>query len=205
MSKVIDNTNKDIHIHLDNGIIPSSITGSAGAMEKYVMWQNQQLSNDLTQITLERNQLLAEKEELAKENTRYGSSGRYTKSLLRNLVELHSSSEELAGKYKMLYENNLKRIGSIKDRTSFALKVSTKTSVTCVGFMWKYNMSMSLILFFILLSVMSYFIDMWINDFYVKFSVMDNSTWLRITKIENDTKKIKDSQDFLDEYIENLN
>jgi len=66
-------------------------------------------------------------------------------------------------------------------------------------------MSMSLILFFILLSVMSYFIDMWINDFYVKFSVMDNSTWLRITKIENDTKKIKDSQDFLDEYIENLN
>lgn len=205
MSKVIDNTNKDIHIHLDNGIIPSSITGSAGAMEKYVMWQNQQLSNDLTQITLERNQLLAEKEELAKENTRYGSSGRYTKSLLRNLVELHSYSEELTGKYKMLYENNLKRIGSIKDRTSFALKVSTKTSAICIGFMWKYNMSMSLILFFILLSVMAYFMDMWINDFFAKFSVMDNNTWLKITKIENDAKKIKDSQDFLDEYIENLN
>jgi len=145
MSKVTDN-NKDIHIHLDNGIIPSSITGSAGAMEKYVMWQNQQLSNDLTQITLERNQLLAEKEELAKENTRYGSSGRYTKSLLRNLVELNSYSEELTVKYKMLFENTLKRIGSIKDRTSLVLKVSTKTSITCVGFMWKYNMSMLLII-----------------------------------------------------------
>lgn len=204
MSKVSDsNSNKDIHIHLDN--VPNSITSGAGAMEKYVMWQNQQLSNDLNQMTIERNQLISEKEELTKENSKYGSSGRYTKSLLRNLVELNSYSTELSEKYKLLYENNINRVSFIKDKSSIVLKLTSKTSLTTVGVMWKYNMSMYLITFFMLLSILTYFMDVWMNDFYMKFVVKDTNTALRIKMIEVESKKIMDSQDFLDEYIENLN
>lgn len=204
MSKVVTDSNKDIHIHLDNGV-PNSITSGAGAMEKYVMWQNQQLTAELNQMTMERNQLLAEKDELCRENTKYGSSGRYTKSLLRNLVELNSYSSELSEKYKLLYENNFKRLETIKNHTSTVLRFTSKTTLTTVGVCWKYNVNVYFLMFFMLLSILSYFSDIWLNEFYVKLTVKDPSTTMRIKTIEAESKKIIASQDFLDEYIENLN
>lgn len=170
--------------------------------ENWLIESNKELTNENKELLKKNQTLMSEIEEKERELDTFDISKRYTKGLLKNLVQLEVFQKTL----KEMSENTLNDY-----------KEQQRILIDEISFLSKFYMSIMtllLLLYFIFFEFSNQFL------FYIflsSFSFGCNETIVKMMKINvydehknkrleimEEIKKIQDSQNFLYEYIDNL-
>lgn len=198
-----------INLYFKNDKVKEEMLKKSTPYERYIILMNQMIQDENQKLKDKNEELRTENSNLQEEVDTYDTSKRYTKGLLKNLVEL----EKLRGEVVKYHEQKLKDINTQQDNTFY--NVQRNIIVYDIGlvlflfllyffnifnFLLRRNLLIEFMcLFFIYhLSILSYTYFI----FYKKEKLtIENDT---LTELQTKIKKIVDSQDFLYDYIDNL-
>ncbi len=186
-----------------------NVSNSINVYEKYIISMNDNFQRENKELRNQIIELEKEKSELVEENDKYDTSKRYTKGLLKNLVELENLhlkvSKNNESEYKKLVEN-FERRKKLSENY-----VSIYNAIICVILFLVYKFDglnfiiQSQCVVEMLSCLLTYHIFSF-NYFFRKLnSNIPNNIYIpENIELEAKIKKIKDSQDFLSEYIDNI-
>lgn len=203
--------------HIDNvsdrRVISQTPTNSESGYRDYLIVSLEQERKKLETTTKKLQLMKEEKEQLEREVERNEQSRRYTKSLLRNLIELEKYAHSEKNIIKSAYKQVVYDIRRINDMP-FDFQYIRVSNINCNLFYYSLVVLLFLILW--ILNCWSYLFYMTsITGLYIRTTLIQMNLTKNIKEeyktvgdncrlIENSIKSIKDTQDFLDEYIENL-
>ena len=151
----------------------------------------------------ENNVLESRISELEEENESYDNSKRYTRGLLKNLVELEKLHSEISAKHKLMFLESKNYINSYFKKYIYRFRIF-ETFLFCFSAVIFHNNIFSykqFLLFSIFFITPIVFTEIIFNKFDLPVYTKDNEM---IKETEEKIKKISDSQDFLSDYIDNL-
>ncbi len=191
---------KEVNIYLNNRAEIDNICKDASPHEKYIILMNQSLHMENIEVSKKNRELESRIDELEEENENFDTSKRYTRGLLKNLVELEKLRSKIAelnkNKYESIYSNVKKYISEWK----YNFRILEALFVLFFGIVYM-NIN-NMYEYIILISV---FIPpfVFVESFFYSFRLSKKSEEdEEIKKTEEIIKKISDSQDFLNEYID---
>ena len=141
--------------------------------------------------------------ELEEENEKYDNSKRYTRGLLKNLVELEKMHAQISTKHKLMFLDSKDYTNKYFKKHMYFFRVLECILICLSAVIYHNNIfdSIEFLVFSLFFIVPIIFTEIFLNKFDLpKYSNdIDN-----IKEIEEKIKKISDSQDFLSDYIDNL-
>lgn len=203
----MDSTKKEtINIFLknnDNTTDKNDILKDSTPYERYIIQMNETLQIDNRNLVKEVNDLEKKNNELEEENESYDTSKRYTRGLLKNLVELEKLHSQITFNTKFILLENDKYIKNFYNNQKYYFRLLEYFYIIFFSFTFNLNLFTYLQFFIFSISIGSVFIY---NEymFYI-FNIPDfNLERQKIKDVEQEIKKINDSQDFLNDYIDCL-
>jgi hypothetical protein len=186
---------KQISIFFKNDDVKKDIIENASPYEKYIILMNETLQEENRNLMIQIKEQESKIDEFEEENENYDNSKRYTKGLLKNFVELDRLRIKIHDIYDTRntdYKENLKKM--YKYNTVFVYFI-----IALLAFIWKIEFFKNYQFYFLafILSVNVYIIQI----IFYKLKISDEYN-IKIDIIEKEIKKISDSQDFLNEYID---
>ena len=181
-----------VNIYLKNNTDKENIFRDSSTYEKYIILMNEDLQGENKNLTEQIN-------DLKDENDKYDTSKRYIKGLLHNLIEIEKMTTEINENICKFYkkEKNIYETNFIS--TKFYFQLYESFFIIFLGILFQ----LSLINIFLVL-IFTFYIS---GNFYfieklpTKFIICDLS---ENDKLNEKIQKIKNSQDFLSEYIDNI-
>lgn len=186
---------KQISIYLKNENIEKEVLHNASSYEKYIILMNETLQDENRKLQAQIKDNESKISEFEEENENYDNSKRYTKGLLKNFIEI----DKLRKKIHDIYDNrNFNNESKLKKLYNYN-RLSEYLIVLLVAFLWKLEFFENLQLYFYTLTVFMYVYVIEVLFYKLKTPTEYND---KIFEIEKEIKKISDSQDFLNEYID---
>jgi len=190
---------KEVNIYLNNRAEIDNICKDASPHEKYIILMNQSLHMENIEVNKKNRELETRIDELEEENENFDNAKRYTRGLLKNLVELEKLRSKIAelnkNKYESIYSNVKKHISKWK----YNFRILEAMFVLFFGVVY---MNMNNIHEYIIFISMFMPPFVFVESFFYSFTLSKNTEDEEIKKTEEIIKKISDSQDFLNEYID---
>ena len=192
-------SSENVNIYMKNDLTKENILKDSSSYERYIILMNETLQNENKELNITIKNLEKQISEYEEEIDQYDTSKRYTKGLLKNLVELEKMRNRIS-------ENNDKLYSQIRDEHNKIYKNNK--------FYMRFYELITLIIFSVfyeikIIELIHFFIFMFfiIINFYMFEKI--NKKIEDIKCVENDDllikiKKINDSQDFLNDYIDNI-
>lgn len=197
---------RSTYIHLSTPRDISPVLTQASSYEKYIILQNDKLNEEIIHLRDEIDTLQEEHTELEEENRKYSVAQGYTKHLLRNLVVLENLHKKVSNIHVTMYKSHVKRITSSFDRMSRYINYTDKIVLCMLMIMFKFGYNVFYFYIFLMcyfgVSVSSKYVSKWVTT--SLFSEDTKILKTDVAKLEKEIKEIRDSQDFLDEYITNI-
>ena len=190
---------ENVNIYMKNDSVKDNILKDSSSYEKYIILMNESLQYENKELNITIKKLENQISDYEEEVDMYDTSKRYTKGLLKNLVELEKMRNRIS-------ENNDKLYSQIRDEHNKIYKNNK--------FYMRFYELITLIIFSVfyeikIIELIHFFIFMFfiIINFYMFEKI--NKKIEDIKCVENDDllikiKKINDSQDFLNDYIDNI-
>ena len=179
------------------------ILKGASPERKYIIIQNEQLHAENRKMRDRIYELEAKVSEQEEEEDKRDVSSRYTKGLLKNLVELEKMHSETAKLEKDILDRVEKFIILYKEKAVRHLRILQAILFAVFGILYEteYFIGFQLYIVFTMVIIIIAFTENMLKvlilpDYYDKM--------LRIKELHVDIKTIKDTQDFLSDYIDNL-
>jgi hypothetical protein len=190
---------ENVNIYMKNDSTKENILKDSSSYERYIILMNESLQNENKELNATIKNLEKQIADYEEEVDKYDVSKRYTKGLLKNLVELERLRTKIS-------ENNEKMYSDIKDdcnktfkNNKFYLRLYELITLVICAVLFEIN--------FLDLFQFILFMNFIIINFYAFEKI--NIKIKNVKCLENDElyikiKKINDSQDFLNDYIDNI-
>jgi hypothetical protein len=194
-----EKVSENVNIYMKNDSIKENILKDSSSYERYIILMNESLQNENKELNTTIKNLEKQIADYEEEVDKYDVSKRYTKGLLKNLVELERLRTKIS-------ENNEKMYSDIKDdcnktfkNNKFYLRLYELITLVICSVLFEIN--------FLDLFQFILFMNFIIINFYAFEKI--NIKIKNVKCLENDElyikiKKINDSQDFLNDYIDNI-
>mgnify|MGYP001307308464 CR=1 FL=1 len=204
-------TENPIHINIykDN---KETIDSSSNKTESYIIQVNEELNNKNRELLQEVETLKSEKESLEEDNEKMEKSSTYQRGLLHNLSELNKLENAITSKqkelHKLLFDENEKIEKHIKD-----LEYDSKLFMCFCGVIILFQCILGIIDIVSGITLISEIGGLlYISDIQTKIKYKtDSDTELKKQTINEfiefkngEIKKIKNSNDFLEDYIDTI-
>ena len=194
-----DKITENVNIYMKNDCAKENILKDSSSYERYIILMNENLQNENKELNVTIKNLEKQISEYEEEVDKYDVSKRYTKGLLKNLVELERLRNRISENNEKMYSNIKDDFNKIYKNNKFYLRLYEL--ITLVIFAVLFEINIIELFDFIL------FMNFIIINFYIFERI--NIKMKDVKCIENDElyikiKKINDSQDFLNDYIDNI-
>jgi hypothetical protein len=195
--------NKDVNIFFTNDNAKDNTLKDSTPYERYIILINETLQAENRKLSSEIHDLEKNVSQLEEENETYDNSKRYTRGLLKNLVELEKLHSQISMKRKLMFLDSKDYIQKYFKKYIYFFRV-LESIMICLSAVIYHNNVFDSIQF----SLFSMFFISPIILTEIIFSKFDLPKYTNdineIKEIEDKIKKISDSQDFLSDYIDNL-
>jgi len=202
-TSIMDNNNKDVNIYFTNDKTRDNTLKDSTPYERYIILMNENLQSENRKLCSDNNELEKRISELEEENESYDNSKRYTRGLLKNLVELEKLHSEISAKRKLMFLDSKNYITKYFKKYIYRFRI-LETFLICLSAIIYHNNIFTykhFFLFSIFFITPMVFTEIIFNKF--DLPVYTNDIEM-IKETEEKIKKISDSQDFLSDYIDNL-
>jgi len=193
-----------INIFLNNDSDKEKIFSNPDLSEKrYIIHQNDVLHTENRELRQEIELLKKQVDELESENENFDSSKRYTRGLLKNLVELEKLRREVSKTNKYILDETVNKLREKYEKEKYYFRILETVIAVCFAILYSLNIFEPT--YFFLFSIGSLAPIIFVEEMFFKFKIPSFTNENKfITSLEDDIKKISDSQDFLTEYIDCL-
>ena len=195
--------NKDVNIFFTNDNTKDNTLKDSTPYERYIILINETLQAENRKLSSEIHELEKNIGQLEEENESYDNSKRYTRGLLKNLVELEKMHSQISAKHKLMFLDSKDYVQKYFKKYIYFFRV-LECIMICLSAVIYHNNVFDSIQF----SLFSIFFIFPLIFTEMIFSKFDSPKYINdieiIKEIEDKIKKIKDSQDFLSDYIDNL-
>ena len=194
-----NNTN----IYLKNDKIKNDTLNGSSAHTKYIILMNETLQKENRDFAIQMKNLenkLAESEE---EIDKYDVSKRYTRGLLKNLVEMDKLRAISANNNDKIATNVINDVSEYKTKAKKHVRILEVLMFVALGIFWETKMfsSTQFLLFCFVVLFHNAFIENMISNLNLPKFYEERD---EISRVNDSIKKISDSQDFLNDYIDNI-
>lgn len=190
---------ENVNIYMKNDSVKDNILKDSSSYEKYIILMNESLHYENKELNIAIKKLENQISDYEEEVDMYDTSKRYTKGLLKNLVELEKMRNKISENNDKLYLQIRNEHNKIYKNNKFYMRFYEL--ITLIIFSVFYEIK--------IIELNHFFIFMFfiIINFYM--FEKNNKKIEDIKCLENDDlfikiKKINDSQDFLNDYIDNI-
>ena len=195
--------NKDVNIFFTNDNAKDNTLKDSTPYERYIILMNEMLQTENRKLSSEIHELEKNVDRLEEENESYDNSKRYTRGLLKNLVELEKMHSQISAKHKLMFLDSRDYINKYFKKYIYLFRLLECMLVVFSAVIYHNNIFDTMQ--FSLFSVFFIFPVIFTENIFSKFDIPNYSNdFDTIKEIEHKIKKISDSQDFLSEYIDNL-
>ena len=199
----MDKLNKDVNIFFSNDNTKDNTLKDSTPYERYIILINETLQAENRKLSSEIHELEKNIGQLEEENESYDNSKRYTRGLLKNLVELEKMHSQISVKHKLMFLDSKDYIQTYFKKYIYLFRL-LESIMICLSAIIYHNNVFDTIQF----SLFSIFFIFPLIFTEMIFSKFDSPKYINdfeiIKEIEDKIKKIRDSQDFLSDYIDNL-
>jgi hypothetical protein len=199
----MDKLNKDVNIFFTNDNTKDNTLKDSTPYERYIILMNETLQSENKKLSSQINDLEKNVTQLEEENENYDNSKRYTRGLLKNLVELEKMHLQISAKNKLMFLDTKDYISNYFKKYIYLFRM-LECILICFSAVIYHNNVFDVIqfsLFSVFFIIPLIFTEMFFNKFDLPKYSKDIDA---MKEIEDKIKKIKDSQDFLCDYIDNL-
>ena len=204
----MESSGKNLNIFLGSSDkSQSDIIESASASEKYIIFMNGSLQAENKDLRIKMDSITNERDELLDDNEKFDTSKRYTKGLLKNLVEIEKLHDQVKKIYINIHEKRVqdeKKLLETFFKSLNVLKIIFSVLFAVIMHLDLINYVYVFSFFFLTIVCILMAESVGRHIRYILSSSYTNLLIDSIHKKESEIKVIKDSQDFLDEYIDNL-
>jgi cell division protein FtsB len=199
----MDKLNKDVNIFFTNDNTKDNTLKDSTPYERYIILMNETLQTENRKLSSEIHELEKNVGQLEEENESYDNSKRYTRGLLKNLVELEKMHSQISGKRKLMFLDTKDYINKYFKKYIYSFRVLECMLVVFSAIIYHNNIfdTIQFSLFSVFFISPMIFTEMIFSKFDLPKYSKDIDD---IKEIEDKIKKISDSQDFLSDYIDNL-
>ena len=195
--------NKDVNIFFTNDNTKDNTLKDSTPYERYIILINETLQSENRKLSSEIHELEKNIGQLEEENESYDNSKRYTRGLLKNLVELEKMHAHIYTKQKLMFLDSKDYIQKYFKKYIYLFRILECIMICLSAVIYHNNVfdsiQFSLFSFFFIFPLI--FTEMIFSKFDLPKYTNEIET---IKEIEDKIKKIRDSQDFLSDYIDNL-
>lgn len=195
--------NKDVNIFFTNDNAKDNTLKDSTPYERYIILINETLQAENRKLSSEIHELEKNVGQLEEENESYDNSKRYTRGLLKNLVELEKMHSQISAKHKLMFLDSKDYIQKYFKKYIYFFRI-LECIMICLSAVIYHNNVFDTIQFS-LFSIFFIFPLVFTETIFSKFDLPKYINDIEVIKeIEDKIKKIRDSQDFLSDYIDNL-
>ncbi len=196
--------NEHVNIYLNNNEVKEHILKDSTPYEKYIICMNESLQVKVTQQNDNIKQLEDSVKELESEVDSYDTSKRYTKGLLKNLVEIEKMTHDILKNKEKCVKESIEMKKNCYENNKFYLRIFEGLSVLLIALTINIYVFDPEIAFMIFYSLLIFpMLEIFNNQILISdFESSDIKAQNEELSIK--IKKIRDSQDFLSDYIDNL-
>ena len=175
----------------------------SSSYERYIILMNELLQSENRDLAYKNAELQQQITQLESDNETYDNSKRYTKGLLKNLVELEKLRNDVSKISKSRFSGFEKYITTYYDtqKQYFTYLKSIMIGIIAIIFHFKIFTTFQFILYIISVSSPIIFSELHFRKFKIPSYKADDAV---IKAKENLIKEISDSQDYLSELIDNI-
>jgi len=199
----MEDHNNSINIFLKNDETKNQILNGSSSHSRYIILMNETLQMENRNLSAQVKELEYKVSEAEEEIDRYDVSKRYTKGLLKNLVELEKFRAIVANNNQTIINAMNLDINQYSSKAKRHIRILESLMFVLVAIFWetKYFDNFQLfVVFFIMLFNISFVENMHFNLPKKQFLVENEEN----SRSNESIKKITDSQDFLSDYIDNI-
>ena len=169
--------------------------------ERYIILMNETLQMENRALNRTTEELKNRVAELEEENENFDSSKRYTRGLLKNLVELERLREKISNVNKDKLTRTVNYVEQFMDNWKYYLRILQAVYAIFFAILYglQFYTAYDYIVFAFIFVPPIAGIEMFFNNFKIPIVAEDEEN---IKSLETNIKKISDSQDFLNEYID---
>jgi len=195
--------NKDVNIYFTNDKTRDNTLKDSTSYERYIILMNETLQTENRTLSSKISDIEKKVDILEEENDTFDNSKRYTRGLLKNLVELEKMHSQISAKHKLMFLDTKEYINKYFKKHIYYFRVLECILICFSALIYHNNVfnDMEFLLFSIFFIIPIVFTEMIFSKFDLPKYSNDIDT---IKEIEDKIKKINDSQDFLSDYIDNL-
>jgi hypothetical protein len=188
------------NLYFKNNEIKESVLRDSSSYEKYIILMNETLQQENKVLKEQMNELETKINDYEEEIDKYDTSKRYTKGLLKNLVELEKLSSQLNENTIFTYSNYQKIYNQKLNTQKSSLRIYYILASITLAFLFQIDF---LDLNSLTIIVSSFLYNIYANEFYFNRIIVPDIPENNKALIEK-IQKIKNSQDYLNDYIDNL-
>jgi hypothetical protein len=196
--------NEHVNIYLNNNEVKEHILKDSTPYEKYIICMNEKLQVEVSNQNDNIRNLKNDIKELENEVDTYDTSKRYTKGLLKNLVEIEKMSHNILQNKEKCVKDTLEIKKKCYENNKFYLRIFEALAAVLISLSINMYVFDPEIIFMIFYSLLVFpLLEIFNNQILImEFESLDVKT--ENEELSLKIKKIRDSQDFLSEYIDNL-
>lgn len=192
-----------VNIFFKNDTDKEKVLKDSSSYERYIILMNELLQSENRDLAYKNADLQQQISQLESDNETYDNSKRYTRGLLKNLVELEKLRNDVSKISKTRFNGIEKYITTYYDtqKQYFTYLKSIIIGIIAVIFHFKFFTTYQFILCFVLVSSPIIFLELHFRKFKIPSYKADGEI---IKSKEERIKEISDSQDYLSELIDNI-
>ena len=199
----INDKKETVNIFFKNDKDKETVLKDSSSYERYIILMNELLQCENRDLAYKNNDLQEQISQLESDNETYDNSKRYTRGLLKNLVELEKLRNDMSKITKTRLNGIEKYITTYyyTQKQDFTYLKSIMIVIIAVIFHFKFFTTYQFILCFLLVSSPIIFLELHFRKFKIPSYSCENEV---IKEKEERIKEISDSQDYLKELIDNI-
>lgn len=192
-----------VNIFFKNDTDKEKVLKDSSSYERYIILMNELLQSENRDLAYKNADLQQQISQLESDNETYDNSKRYTRGLLKNLVELEKLRNDVSKISKTRFNGIEKYITTYYNtqKQYFTYLKSIMIGIIAVIFHFKFFTTYQFILCFALVSTPIIFLELHFRKFKIPSYKADGEI---IKAKEERIKEISDSQDYLSELIDNI-
>jgi len=192
-----------VNIFFKNDTDKEKVLKDSSSYERYIILMNELLQSENRDLAYKNADLQQQISQLESDNETYDNSKRYTRGLLKNLVELEKLRNDVSKISKTRFNGIEKYITTYYEQQKqyFTYLKSIMIGIIAVIFHFKFFTTYQFILCFVLVSSPIIFLELHFRKFKIPSYKADGEI---IKAKEASIKEISDSQDYLSELIDNI-
>lgn len=196
--------NEHVNIYLNNNEAKENILKNSNPYERYIICMNETLQNKVIDQINNIKNLEENIKELDNEVDSYDTSKRYTKGLLKNLVEIEKMSCDILQNKEKSIKDSIELHRKCYENNKFYLRIFEALSILIISislniFVFELEIIFMIFCYLLIFPMLEIFNNKIVILNFESLDVKNKNEEL-FFKI----KKIRDSQDFLSDYIDNL-